>query len=98
MTRKVIIIGLIAALVLTFGGLALSTTPAWAQATGDELLPLKQEVVTLEHQVATLQAQAQKLTSRDGSTTGAIEAPTTPPCRSVPEALMVIETVLGHCQ
>ena len=98
MTRKVMIAGLIAALALTFGGPALSTAPAWAQARGDELLPLKQEVVTLEQQVATLEAQVQKLTSRDGSTTGAIEAPATPPCRSVPEALVVIESVLGHCQ
>ena len=98
MTRNVMIAGLIAALALTFGVPALSTTPAWARATGDELLPLKQEVVTLEQQVATLQAQVQKLTSRDSSTTGAIEAPTTPPCRSVPDALIVIEGVLGRCQ
>ena len=97
MTRKVMITGLIAALVMTFGGPALSTAPAWAQATGDELLPLKQEVTSLEQQVATLEAQVQKLPSRDGSTTGAIEVPTSPPCRSIPEALMVIEGVLGHC-
>lgn len=98
MTRKVMIVGLIAALVMTLGGPALSTPPAWAQATGDELLPLKQEVATLEQRVGALDAQLQKLTSRNSSTTGAIEASTTPPCRSVPDALMVIEAVLGHCQ
>ncbi len=98
MTRNVMIVGLIAALVMTFGGPALSTRPAWAQATEDELLPLKQEVATLEQGVGSLDTQLQKLTSRDGSTSGAIEAPATPSCRSVPDALMVIEAVLGHCQ
>ena len=98
MTRKVMIAGLIAAVALTFGGPAISTAPAWAQATGNELLPLKQEVTSLEQQVATLETQVQKLTSRDGSTTGAIEVPTTPPCRSVPEALIVVEGVLGRCR
>ena len=92
MTRTLKIVGLIAALVLTFGGPALSITPAWAQATatGDELLALGQEVATLE-------AQLQKLTSRDGSMTGAIEAPTTPECISLPEALMVDEAARGLC-
>ena len=98
MTRKLTIIGLIAALAMTLGSPALSTTPAWAQATGDELLPLKQEVATLEQRVSTLDVQVQTLTSRDGSTTGAIEVPTTPACSHVPEALMVIEAVLGQCR
>ncbi len=93
MTRTVKIVGLIAALVLTFGGPALSITPAWAEekASESEVLALKQEVVAIE-------AQLQGLTSRDGSTTEDIKVATTPECSSLPEALMVDEAAQGLCR
>ena len=93
MTRTVMIVALIAALVLSFGGPALSIAPAWAQAkaTEDELVPLKQ-------QVATIEAQLQQLSSREASASRAIEVPTIPECINVPEALLVVEAAMGHCR
>jgi hypothetical protein len=48
MTRNVMVVGLIAVLVLSLGGAALSVAPAWAEvnASGSEVLALKQEAAT----------------------------------------------------
>ena len=100
MTRTVMIVALIAALVLSFGGPALSVAPAWAQAkaTEDELVPLKQQVAGLEQEVASIEAQLQQLSSREASASRAIEVPTIPECINVPEALLVVEAAMGHCR
>lgn len=92
MTRTVKIVGLIVALVLTFGGPALSVAPAWAEGNA-----IESEVVALKQEVASIEAQLQKLESRDGSTSRGTEVPATPECIHEPEALMVDEAAQGLC-
>ena len=93
MKRNVMIVGLIAALVLSLGGAALSVAPAWAEmkASGSEVLALKQEA-------ATSRAQRQKLSAGTGAEANRIDLPVTPDCSSRPEALLVIEAALGLCK
>ena len=92
MTRTVMIVGLIAALVLSLGGAALSVAPAWAEVKASE-----SEVLALKREVATSGAQRQKLSARTGPEAKRIALPVTPDCASRPEALMVIEAALGLC-
>jgi len=93
MTRTVMTVGLIAALVLSLGGAALSVAPAWAEmkASGNEVLALKQEA-------ATSRAKVQKLSAGTGAEAKRIDLPVTPDCSSRPEALIVIEAALGLCK
>ena len=93
MTRTVKIVGLMLALVLSFGGPALSVAPVWAEESASE-----SEVVALKQEVATIEAQLQGLTSLDGSTSRGTEAPATPESVHEPEALMVNEVAQGLCR
>jgi hypothetical protein len=93
MTRTVMIVGLIAALVLTLGGAALAIAPAWAELNVSE-----SAVLALKQEVATNRAQIQKLSTGTGAEAKRIDLPVTPDCASRPEALMVIEAALGLCK
>jgi hypothetical protein len=90
MTRTIKIVGLIAALVVTFGGLTLSTMPVWAQATQDEFLALRQqEIAPMRLQIAMVDAQIQGSTLGVGSAIEVSEVPFTPECIGLSDALMV---------
>jgi len=93
MTRTVMIVGLIAALVLSLGGAALSVAPAWAEVKASE-----SEVLALKQEAATSRAQRQKLSAGTGAEAKRIDLPVTPDCSSRPEALIVIEAALGLCK
>jgi hypothetical protein len=93
MTRTMMTVGLIAALVLSLGGAALSVVPAWA-----EMKASKTEVLALKQEAATSRAQRQKLSAGTGVEAKRIALPVTPDCSSRPEALLVIEAALGLCK
>jgi hypothetical protein len=93
MTRTVMIVGLIAALVLSLGGAALSVAPAWAEVKASE-----SEVLALKQEVATSRAQRQKLSLGTGVEAKRFDLSVTPDCASRPEALIVIEAALGLCK
>jgi len=93
MTRTVMVVGLIAALVLGLGGAALSAAPAWAEVKASE-----SEVLALKHEAATKRGEGQKLSAGTGAKAKKIDLPVTPDCASRPEALIVIEAALGLCK
>ena len=92
MTRTVMIVGLIAALVLSLGGAALSVAPAWAELNASE-----SEVLALKQVAAISRGELKKLSAGTGAEAKRIALPVTPDCASRPEALMVIEAALGLC-
>ncbi len=98
MTRTAKIVGLIAALVLTFGAAAFATTPDWAQATEEEFLVLRQEVPPLGVEVAMLDAHLHSFTAPDGSETRPLGVPFTPECIGLSDALMVDGAARGLCR
>jgi hypothetical protein len=90
MTRTAKIVGLITALVLTFGSAALATAPDLAQATGGEFLALEQqEVAPIRFEVAMVDAQIQGFPLRDVSVAEVIDVPFNPECIGLSDALMV---------
>jgi hypothetical protein len=93
MTRNVMILGLIAALVLSLGGAPLSVAPAWAEVKASE-----SEVLALKQEAAASRAPLQKLSAGTGAEAKRIDLPVTPDCSSRPEALIVIEAALGLCK
>jgi hypothetical protein len=93
MTRTVMIVGLISALVLSLWGAALSVAPAWAEVKASE-----SEVLALKQEVATSRAELQKLSAGTGAEAKRIDLPVTPDCASRPDALLVIEAALGLCK
>lgn len=102
MTRTKIIVGLIAALVLTISGPGFTISPAGAaemmqadmammKATGNDLMSLKQEI-------AAIRAELERLTMRAGSMSRMVDSATTNYCASVPEALLVSGFAPGLCK
>lgn len=102
MTRKVMIVGLVATFVLTLGGFGLAIPPAEAakmmeadeammKATGEDLMKLKQEL-------AAIQADLQKLTARIGSMGKMMEKTVGDYCNSVPESLLTTGFAPGLCR
>ncbi|MBI4380330.1 MAG: hypothetical protein HY574_03975 [candidate division NC10 bacterium] len=93
MTRTLMIVALIAALVLNLWGAALFVAPAWAEVKVSE-----SEVLALKQETATIRAKGQKLGAGTGANAKRIDLPVTPDCASRPEALLVIEAALGLCK
>ena len=93
MTRTVMVVGVIAALVMSLGGAALSVAPAWAEVNASE-----NGVLALKQEVATIRAEPQRLSAGTGAEAKRIDLPLTPDCASRPEALLVIEAALGLCK
>lgn len=102
MTRTKIIVGLIAALVLTISGPGFAISPAGAaemmqadmammKATGNDLMSLKQEI-------AAIRAELERLTMRAGSMSRMFDSATSNYCASVPEALLVSGFAPGLCK
>ncbi len=102
MTRTLLIVGLIATLVLTFGAPGLSIRPAGAgemmeadkammKATGDDLMSLKKEL-------AAIHAELERLTKRTGSMTMMLDKATSNYCKSVPDSLRAAGWVPGLCR
>lgn len=102
MTRTVLIVGLIAALVLIVGGPGLSITPAEAaemmqadkammKATGEDLMTLKKEL-------AAIQAELQKLTTRAGSMMKMMDKAASNYCASVPDSVRAAGWAPGLCK
>ena len=102
MTRTLMIVGLIAAFVLTLGGPRLAISPAGAaqmmeadmgmmKATAVDLMALKQEIWAI-------QAELQRLAARAGSMTKMMDKATSDYCASVPEALLVSGFAPGLCK
>ena len=90
MTRTEKIVGLITALVLTFGSAALATAPGLAQATEEaEPLALRQEVAPIRFEVAMVDAQIQGFPIGDVSVVEVIDLPFNPECIGLSDALMV---------
>jgi hypothetical protein len=90
MTRTAKIVGLITALVLTFGSAALATAPDLAQANEDEFLaPEQQELAPIRFDVAMVDAQIQGFPIGDVSVTEVIDLPFNPECIGLSDALMV---------
>jgi len=102
MARQVMIVGLIATLALTMGGLGLFNTSAQAaemmqadkammKATGEDLMALKKEI-------AAIQADLEKLTKRAGSMNKMLDKAANDYCKSVPDALLATGFVPGLCK
>ena len=102
MTRTVLSVGLIAALILIVGGPGISILPAGAaemmeadkammKATGEDLMAVKKEL-------AAIQAELEKLTKRTGSMMKMMEKATGNYCKSVPESLRAAGWVPGLCK
>ncbi len=101
MTRTTIIIGLVAALVLTVGGPGFSVAPAHAEkmeadmammkATGTDLMSLKQEI-------AALKAELERLTTRAGSMARMVDSAASNYCASVSEAFLATGFAPGLCK
>jgi len=101
MTRTVMIVGLLAMLLVTLGGPALSIVPASAaemmesdkammKATGEELKALKNELDAI-------QAELQKLSNRVGGTTKMMGRTVSNYCKSVPDSLRKAGFAPGLC-
>ena len=102
MTRTLMIVGLIAAFVLTLGGPRLAISPAGAaqmmeadmammKATGSDLMSLKQEINAIR-------AELERLTSRAGAMARMVDSAASNYCSSVPEALLVSGFAPGLCK
>ena len=102
MTRTVMVLGFIAALVLTLSGPRLVTSPAGAaemmqadmammKATGIDLMALKAEINSI-------QAELQRLSARAGAMTKMVDKAASDYCASVPEALLVSGFAPGLCK
>ncbi|MBI3779534.1 MAG: hypothetical protein HY278_00480 [candidate division NC10 bacterium] len=101
MTRTMVIVGLIAALVLTVGGPGFSVAPANAEkmdadmammkATGTDLMSLKQEINAIR-------AELERLAMRAGTMARMVDSATGNYCASVPEALLVSGFAPGLCK
>ena len=102
MTRTMVFVGLIAALVLTIGGPGFTISPAGAaemmeadmammKATGIDLMALKAEINSI-------QAELQRLSARAGAMTKMVDKTTNDYCASVPEALLVSGFAPGLCK
>ena len=102
MTRTVMIVGLLAMLLVTLGGPALSIVPASAaekmesdkammKATGEELKALKNELATIE-------AELQRLSNRVGGTTKMMDRTVSNYCKSVPDSLRKAGFAPGLCE
>jgi hypothetical protein len=96
------IVGLIAALGLTMGGLGLFSSSAQAaemmqadkammKATGEDLMALKKEI-------AAIQADLEKLTKRASAMGKMVNKAAGDYCKSVPDALLATGFVPGLCK
>jgi hypothetical protein len=96
------IVGLIATLALTMGGLGLFSASAQAgemmqadkammKATGEDLMALKKEI-------AAIQADLEKLTKRAGAMGKMVSKAASDYCKSVPDALLATGFVPGLCK
>ena len=101
MRRTLVIVGLLATLLVTLGGPALSITPASAaemmesdkammKATGEDLKALKSEL-------AAIQAELQKLSNRLGGMSKMVDKTVGDYCKSVPESLRKAGFAPGLC-
>ncbi len=102
MTRMMMIVGFIAALVLTIGGPGFTISPAGAaemmqadmammKATGTDLMSLKQEI-------AGIRAELERLSMRAGSMAKMVDSAASNYCASVPDALLVSGFAPGLCK
>ncbi len=102
MTRTMVIVGLIAALLLTISGPGFTISPAGAaemmqadmammKATGIDLMALKAEVNSI-------QAELQRLSARAGAMTKMVDKATSDYCGSVSEAFLATGFVPGLCK
>jgi hypothetical protein len=108
MTRTVLIVGLVAALVLTVGGPRFSVVPAHAEkieadmakmkATGTDLMALQKEYDLLLAEIAVFKAEFEKLTMRAGSMARMVDSAASNYCASVPEAFIVSGLPPGFCK
>jgi len=101
MTRTVLTVGLIAALVLIVGGPGMSVLPAGAakmmeadeammKATGEDLMAVKKEI-------AAIQADLEKLTKRTGSMMKMMDKAASNYCKSVPDSVRAAGWAPGLC-
>ncbi len=102
MTRTKIIVGLIAALVLTISGPGFTISPAGAaemmqsdmammKATGTDLMSLKQEI-------AAIRAELERLSMRAGSMSKMVDSAASNYCASLSEAFLATGFVPGLCK
>ncbi len=102
MTRTMMIVGFIAALVLTIGGPGFTISSAGAaemmqadmammKATGTDLMSLKQEI-------AGIRAELERLSMRAGSMAKMVDSAASNYCASVPDALLVSGFAPGLCK
>ena len=102
MTRTLMIVGLIAAFVLTLGcpRLAISTAGA-AQMMEADMAMMKAtavDLMALKAEINSIQAELQRLSARAGAMTKMVDKTTTDYCLSVPEALLVTGFAPGLCK
>ena len=100
MTRTGMIVGLIAALLMTIGGPALFISPAGAEmmeadkammkATGEDLMSLKKEL-------AAIHTELEKITKKAGSMMKMVDKAASDYCKSVPASLVAAGFVPGLC-
>ena len=102
MTRTVMTVGLLTVFLFGIGTVGLSVPPASAaemmqtdkamhQATGEELMNLKQEL-------AIIQAELQKLSARVEGMRGMTERATNNYCKSIPQSLRRAGFAPGLCE
>ncbi len=108
MTRTMMIVGLVAALVLTIGGPRFSVAPAHAEkmeadmammkATGTDLMSLQKEYDLLLQEIAAFKAEFERLTMRAGSMAKMVDSAARNYCASVPEAFLATGFPPGFCK
>ena len=101
MTRTMVIVGLIAALVLTIGGPGFSVTPANAEKMDADMAMMKAtgiDLMALRAEINSIQAELQRLSARAGAMTMMVDKTTSDYCASVPEALLVSGFAPGLCK
>ena len=101
MTRTMVIVGLIAALVLTVGGLGFSVTPANAEKMDADMAMMKAtgiDLMALKAEINSIQAELQRLSARAGAMTKMVDKTTSDYCASVPEGLLVSGFAPGLCK
>lgn len=102
MRRTITIVGLLAMFLVAVGAPGLSVSPVRAaemmqtdkamhQATGEELMKLKEELELV-------QAELQKLTARIGSMSRMAEKATSNYCKSIPSSLRAAGFAPGLCE
>jgi hypothetical protein len=101
MTSTMVIVGLIAALVLTVGGPGFSVAPANAEKMDADMGMMKAtavDLMALKAEITSIQAELQRLSARAGAMTKMMDKATSDYCASVPDALLVSGFAPGLCK